>query len=101
LEIKQVLFTRLLYLCNVKSYIIDKDMKRVVLVALMMVGITVSVSAQHDDLYFVPKKKTKVETSARTEVAAEEETVSSYQEPVSATRGLDMDEDAYNRREHL
>ena len=73
-------------------------MKRVVLVALMMVGITVSVSAQHDDLYFVPKKKTKVETSARTEVAAEEETVSSYQEPVSATRGLDMDEDAYNRR---
>ena len=43
-------------------------MKKAFFTALMLVGVSLSASAQHDDLYFVPKKKTKTE-SAQTAVA--------------------------------
>ena len=36
-------------------------MKRLVLLAWMLIGIIGSASAQRDDLYFVPKKKVKAE----------------------------------------
>ena len=73
-------------------------MKRIVLMALMAVGIVGSASAQHDDLYFVPKKK-KVEQveekSVPMQEAVEGKTLSVTAMPVKL---LEMDEDAYNRR---
>ena len=64
----------------------------------MLVGIIGSASAQRDDLYFVPKKKTKVEATAQTEAPVEETVASSSQESEDERNGLAMDEDAYNRR---
>lgn len=86
-------------------------MKRTVLIALMLVGIVGSVSAQHDDLYFVPKKK-KVKTETVEKVAdeaavpqSESASVTENKQPVktvaassSYAKGLEIDEDAYNRR---
>ena len=74
-------------------------MKRFVLIALMAVGIVGAASAQHNDLYFVPKKK-KVEQveeqyEARDKQTVEEKTLSVTAMPVKL---LEMDEDAYNRR---
>lgn len=79
----------------------------------MLVGIIGSASAQHDDLYFVPKKK-KAKTEAQP-VKTEQETplVSSEVETSSlpaedsvktlsvttfSAKGLPMDADTYNRR---
>ena len=64
-----------------------------------MVGIIGSASAQHDDLYFVPKKK-KVEQVE--EKPVEKKVEKSDGETLSATAApaklLEMDEDTYNRR---
>ena len=74
---------------NVKNL----GMKRLILITWMLIGIIGSVSAQHDDLYFVPKKK-------KTEVA--KDVTRSSSNAVSATdvpaKTPEMDEDAYNRR---
>ncbi len=77
-------------------------MKKGLLTALMLVGIVGSASAQHDDLYFVPKKK-KAKTEAVAKAAGETAAVKaeSTGDKLSAktvTKGLQMDEDAYNRR---
>ena len=79
-------------------------MKRRFLTALMLVGIVGSASAQHDDLYFVPKKK-KTKTEVAQTVATDEKvasSASSAEKTLSVTavpaKGLTMDEDAYNRR---
>ena len=74
-------------------------MKRLVLTLFLMVGIIGSASAQHDDLYFVPKKK-KVEQVEEKPVVrkvekAEDETLSATAAPAKL---LEMDEDTYNRR---
>lgn len=88
-------------------------MKKGILAALMLVGIIGSASAQHDDLYFVPKKK-KAKTEVQP-VKTEQETplVSSEVETSSlpaedsvktlsvttfSAKGLPMDADTYNRR---
>ncbi len=76
-------------------------MKRIVLMALMLVGIVGSASAQYDDMYFVPKKKKKeikvdgrfVSDQASSSVRQESETTVTL--PVE---GLEMDDDTYNRR---
>ena len=65
-------------------------MKRLLLITWMLVGIIASASAQHDDLYFVPKKKNKTEKK--------EEVLSESSTAVVPTNQLEMDEDAYNRR---
>ena len=83
-----------------------ENMKRMVLAALLLVEIAGSASAQRDDLYFVPKKKVKIEAVAKESgESAGQETVpvtAQEKEPmVSAgffTKALEMDEDAYNRR---
>ena len=75
-------------------------MKKAFFTALMLVGVSLSASAQHDDLYFVPKKKAKTE-SAQTAVAEDKATpVSEKTLSVNSasTKGLEIDEDAYNRR---
>ena len=68
-------------------------MKRIALMALMMVGIICSASAQRDDLYFVPKKKKAVaeEPVVASEPVAEEV-------PTAPAKLRELDEDAYNRR---
>lgn len=75
-------------------------MRKGLLTALMLMGIIGSVSAQHDDLYFVPKKK-KVEKESAQIVKAEPEK-STADKALSVTavpaKGLQMDEDTYNRR---
>ena len=75
-------------------------MKKIFFTAMMLVGVSLSASAQHDDLYFVPKKKTKTE-SAQTAVT-EEKSASESEKALSvntvSTKGLDIDEDTYNRR---
>ena len=73
-------------------------MKRFVLIALMTVGIVGAASAQHDDMYFVPKKK-KVEQVEVKSVAKQGTAQGKTLEvtTVSANQ-LVMDEDAYNRR---
>ncbi len=88
-------------------------MKKGILTALMLVGIIGSASAQHDDLYFVPKKK-KAKTEAQV-VKTEQEAslVSGEVEAASplakdsvktlsvttfSAKGLPMDADTYNRR---
>lgn len=78
-------------------------MKRFVLITLLLGGIIGSASAQRDDLYFVPKKKTKTERSTEKSAVSEvEEVVSDQAETLSVaaepTRLLEIDEDAYNRR---
>ena len=83
-------------------------MKRMVLAALLLVEIAGSASAQRDDLYFVPKKKVKIEAVAKESgESAGQETVpvtAQEKEPmVSAgfsTKALEMDEDAYNHSIH-
>lgn len=79
-------------------------MKRRFLTALMLVGIVGSASAQHDDLYFVPKKA-KAKTEATQTVAADKQAAaeaSSVDKTLEVTavpaKKLVMDEDAYNRR---
>ena len=78
-------------------------MKRVFFTALMLVGISLSASAQQDDLYFVPKKKAKTE-SAQTSVTETKEAsaTSANDKTLSVTNvastGLNIDEDTYNRR---
>ena len=65
-----------------------------------------SASAQHDDLYFVPKKKAKVENSVDVISLGDywDEVSEEYDESddlsVTTTQGslAEMDEDAYNRR---
>ena len=77
-------------------------MKRGLLIALMA-GIVSSAWAQHDDLYFVPKKK-KVQAEVVDEPKEEpqEAAMVSDDKALSITtiniKGLDIDEDAYNRR---
>ena len=76
-------------------------MKRFVLITLLLVGIIVPASAQNDDLYFVPKKKAKVEkntssASESSEVIAEES--EEFSAPIAPAKSLEMDEDTYNRR---
>ena len=77
-------------------------MKRVLLITMLM-GIVGSAWAQHDDLYFVPKKK-KVQTEVVNEPKEEPlaEATTSDAKTLSVTtvniKGLDIDEDAYNRR---
>ena len=76
-------------------------MKRIVLMALMAVGIVGSASAQRDDLYFVPKKKKVVEEVEQKSVAtAQEKSAESKTLTVTTVpaRQLEMDEDTYNRR---
>ena len=83
-------------------------MKRLVLLAWMLIGIIGSASAQRDDLYFVPKKKVKAEAQDPALQESPLEKDVNHDKPVSATpveegRGgatlvLEMDEDAYNRR---
>ena len=77
-------------------------MKKVFLTALMLVGIMGSASAQHDDLYFVPKKKVKTEVKAVTTEHFVETKDAPAEKTLSVTavpgKGLAMDEDAYNRR---
>ena len=83
-------------------------MKRLVLLAWMLIGIIGSASAQRDDLYFVPKKKVKAEAQDPALQESPLEKNVNHDKPVSATpveegRGgatlvLEMDEDAYNRR---
>ena len=73
-------------------------MKRIVLMALVAVGIVGSASAQRDDLYFVPKKKKVVE-----QVVEPEESTQQVEEKVLSVatvpaKQLEIDEDAYNRR---
>ena len=83
-----------------------ENMKRMVLAALLLVEIVGSASAQRDDLYFVPKKKVKMEAVAKEsgESAGQGTAPVTAQEKepmVSAgfsTKALEMDEDAYNRR---
>ena len=79
-------------------------MKRIVWMALLLVGIVGSASAQRDDLYFVPKKKVAVATEVKSApvsriVASDEE---QSEKTLSVTtipaKLLEMDEDAYNRR---
>ena len=86
-------------------------MKKGLLTALMLVGIVGSASAQHDDMYFVPKKK-KAKTEAVAKEAAESTAAKSESANVVAgnqdnktisatstyTKALEMDEDTYNRR---
>ena len=70
-------------------------MKRGLLIATMLVGIVGAAFAQHDDLYFVPKKKkVKTEVSAESKVEAQE----SGQDKQGNETAAFMDEDAYNRR---
>lgn len=76
-------------------------MKRFVLITLLLVGIIVPASAQNDDLYFVPKKKAKVEkktssASEFSEVISEES--EEFSAPIAPAKSLEMDEDTYNRR---
>lgn len=77
-------------------------MKKRLLIALMS-GLVMTASAQHDDLYFVPKKK-KVQTEAVPESKTEPQEAAAHTatKAVSVTTfsagGLDMDEDTYNRR---
>ena len=77
-------------------------MKRIVLMALMVVGIVGSASAQRDDLYFVPKKKVKTEVKSTpvSETAASDEEQSEKTLSVTTVPAklLEMDEDTYNRR---
>ena len=87
--------------CEYEDYIIS-DMKRIILMALAAVGIVGPASAQHDDLYFVPrKKKVVIEEVEKTPVVAdvqesvEDKTLSVTTVP---TKLLDIDEDTYNRR---
>ena len=65
-------------------------MKRLLLITWMLVGIIASASAQHDDLYFVPKKKNKTEKK--------EDVLQESTKTVAPTKQLEMDEDTYNRR---
>lgn len=77
-------------------------MKKIVLIALMAVGVVASASAQRDDLYFVPKKKkVAVEQVKENPVVAEREEVvesTALSANNAPSRSLEMDEDAYNRR---
>ena len=78
-------------------------MKRVVLIACLLVGVVVTASAQRDDLYFVPKKRAKTEAKATPlqDVSEEAEQANPLPEGDSSgvpTLVLEMDEDAYNRR---
>ena len=77
-------------------------MKRIVWMALLLVGIVGSASAQRDDLYFVPKKKVKTEVKSTpvSETAASDEEQSEKTLSVTTVPAklLEMDEDAYNRR---
>ena len=79
-------------------------MKRFVLIVCLLGGIIGSVSAQRDDLYFVPKKKNKVvnvdankDADGVTSASAKESAKTLTVTEVSASELL-MDEDAYNRR---
>lgn len=75
-------------------------MKKAFFTALMLVGVSLSASAQHDDLYFVPKKKAKTE-SAQTTVAEDKATPvgeKTLSVNTVSTKGLEIDEDTYNRR---
>ena len=75
-------------------------MKKGLLIALMS-GFVLTASAQHDDMYFVPKKK-KVQAEAVAESKTQEDAAHADTKTVSVTtfsaNGLDMDEDTYNRR---
>lgn len=89
-------------------------MKKGILTALMLVGIIGSVSAQHDDLYFVPKKKkaktetqgvkmdqeTSLSSSSEVEIASPlaEDSVKTLSVTTFSAKGLPMDADTYNRR---
>ena len=78
-------------------------MKRVVLIACLLVGVVVTASAQRDDLYFVPKKRAKTVAKATPlqDVSEEAEQANPLPEGDSSgapTLVLEMDEDAYNRR---
>lgn len=78
-------------------------MKRVVLIACLLVGVVVTASAQRDDLYFVPKKRAKTEAKATPLQDVSEETEQANPLPEGDSSGvptmvLEMDEDAYNRR---
>ena len=78
-------------------------MKRTVWIVLMLMGIVGSASAQRDDLYFVPKKKkTEVKTDVNANVnvseRSESESEAVEEETIVSTTGLEMNEDAYNRR---
>lgn len=79
-------------------------MKRIVLIVCVLVGIIGSASAQRDDLYFVPKKKSKAvnvddnkDSEVMTSTSAKESAKTLTVTEVSASQ-LVMDEDAYNRR---
>ena len=69
-------------------------MKKVVLMALMTVGIVASASAQRDDLYFVPKKKKVVAA----QVGEKPVVVDELSVNTTPVKQLEMDADAYNRR---
>lgn len=72
-------------------------MKKILLTIIALTGIVSNTPAQHDDLYFVPKKKKAV-----TEIKADEQSSASSDEkilPVSTSgNGLQIDADTYNRR---
>lgn len=77
------------------------NMKKIVLMALTAVGIVGSASAQHDDLYFVPKKKkVTVEQVEEKPLAGDEQDGASSASHVTTTsvKLMEMDEDTYNRR---
>ena len=67
--------------------------------ALMSMGLVGSVSAQHDDLYFVPRKKKVEQVEEKPMVTkqepAKDKTLSVTNVPAKLT---EMDEDTYNRR---
>lgn len=74
-------------------------MKKVVLITLMLIGIVGPASAQHDDLYFVPQKKSKTVSSSSSPVEEKnEEAENTTNEKNESTSGLSINEDAYNRR---
>ena len=75
-------------------------MRKMVLTALMVVGIMSSASAQRDDLYFVPKKKKVVTTQVEEKLVVDELDAMSKTYAVTSmpAKQLEMDEDAYNRR---
>ena len=75
-------------------------MRKMVLIALMAVGIMSSVSAQHDDLYFVPKKKKVLATQVEEKLVVDAQSSMSKTYAVTSmpAKQLEMDEDAYNRR---
>ena len=75
-------------------------MRKMVLMALMAVGIVTSASAQRDDLYFVPKKKKviTVQVEEKPIVGGEQAAAKTLSVNSTPVKLLEMDEDTYNRR---